>query len=152
MKLNYQFKHFHELSTSEFHDLVAVRLKAFVVEQNCSYLDLDGKDKKCYHAICRDGKGNIVATARVIPPGISYQESSIGRVVIDENYRGEGLGHELMIKCLDFITAEFGKVPIRISAQKYLESFYNVHLFFSTGKEYLEDGIPHLEMLYSPII
>jgi ElaA protein len=115
-------------------------------------LDLDGKDKKCYHAICRDGKGNIVATARVIPPGISYQESSIGRVVIDENYRGEGLGHELMTQCVDFIFAEFGKVPIRISAQKYLERFYNVHLFFSIGKEYLEDGIPHLEMLYSPIM
>jgi ElaA protein len=152
MKLNYQFKHFYELSASEFHDLLAVRLKAFVVEQNCSYLDLDGKDKKCYHAICRDGKGNIVATARVIPPGISYQDSSIGRVVIDENYRGEGLGHELMTQCVDFIFAEFGKVPIRISAQKYLERFYNVHLFFSIGKEYLEDGIPHLEMLYSPIM
>jgi ElaA protein len=152
MKLNYQFKHFHELSTAEFHDLIAVRLKTFVVEQNCNYLELDGKDKKCYHAICRDGKGNIVATARVIPPGISYHEVSIGRVVIDENYRGEGLGHELMTQCVDFILAEFGKVSIRISAQKHLERFYNFHMFFSTGKEYLEDGIPHVEMLFTPII
>jgi ElaA protein len=152
MKLNYQFKHFKELSTSEFHDLVAVRLKTFVVEQNCSYLDLDGKDKKCYHAICRDGQGNIVATARIIPAGLSYKEVSIGRVVIDEAFRGEGLGHDLMNECAHFIKEEFGNVPIRISAQKHLERFYNGHLFFSTGKEYLEDGIPHVEMLFTPIL
>jgi ElaA protein len=151
MKLNYEFKHFQELSTSEFHDIIAVRLKTFVVEQNCSYLDLDGKDKKCYHSICRDGKGNIVATARILPAGLSYPEVSIGRVVIDENLRGGGLGHELMNHCIHFIHAEFGMVPIRISAQKHLERFYNGHLFFSTGKEYLEDGIPHVEMLYTPI-
>lgn len=152
MKLNYQFKHFQELSTSEFHDIIAVRLKVFVVEQNCSYLDLDGKDKKCYHAICRDGKGKILATARIVPPGISYIEVSIGRVVIEETIRGEGLGHELMHHCIEFIHAEFGIVPIRISAQKHLEKFYNGHLFFSTGKEYLEDGIPHVEMLLTPLI
>ncbi len=152
MKLNYQFKHFQELSPSEFHDIIAVRLKVFVVEQNCIYQDLDGKDKKCYHAICRDEKGTILATARIVPPGISYEEVSIGRVVIDETIRGKGLGHELLRHCFKFIRAEFGIVPIRISAQKHLEKFYNSHLFLSTGKEYLEDGIPHLEMLHSPLI
>lgn len=150
MKLNYQFKHFRELTTSELHDIIAVRLKTFVVEQNCSYLDLDGKDKKCYHAICRDGKDDIVATARIVPAGISYNEVSIGRFVINEEFRGEGFGHELMKNCLSFVVEEFGTVPIRISAQKHLENFYNNHLFFSTQKDYLEDGIPHVEMLYTP--
>ncbi|MEN9302640.1 MAG: hypothetical protein RL264_1069 [Bacteroidota bacterium] len=150
MQLHYQIKYFSELSTSEFHDLVAVRIRSFVVEQNCPYLELDGKDKKSYHVICRDGKGNIVATARILPPGISYGEVSIGRVVINEEIRGEGKGHELMQQCMEFCKAEFGRVSVRISAQKHLEKFYAKHGFISTGKEYLEDNIPHVEMLFTP--
>jgi ElaA protein len=151
MNLNFQCKHFSELSVVEFHDIISVRLKTFVVEQNCVYQDLDGKDKKCYHLICRDGMGNIVATARILPPGISYGEVSIGRVVLQEELRGNGQGHELMNKCMAFCEKEFGRVPVRISAQKHLERFYNGHLFFSTGKDYEEDGIPHVEMLYTPL-
>ena len=151
MNLNFQCKHFSELSVVEFHDIISVRLKTFVVEQNCVYQDLDGKDKKCYHLICRDGMGNIVATARILPPGISYGEVSIGRVVLKEELRGNGQGHELMNKCMAFCEKEFGRVPVRISAQKHLERFYNGHLFFSTGKDYEEDGIPHVEMLYTPL-
>ena len=151
MNLNFQCKHFSELSVVEFHDIISVRLKTFVVEQNCVYQDLDGKDKKCYHLICRDGMGNIVATARILPPGISYGEVSIGRVVLQEELRGNGQGHELMNKCMAFCEKDFGRVPVRISAQKHLERFYNGHLFFSTGKDYEEDGIPHVEMLYTPL-
>lgn len=150
MILDWQIKHFSEITTSEFHDLVVLRMKAFVVEQNCSYLDLDGKDKKCYHLICRDGLGHVVATARLIPPGLSYKEVSIGRVVIDDKIRGMGKGHELMEKCMAFSKDEFGSVPIRISAQKHLETYYEKHGFKSTGKEYLEDDIPHVEMLFTP--
>ncbi len=150
MKLQFQFKIFSELSTSEFHDIIALRIKVFVVEQNCAYMELDGKDKKCYHVICRTGVGDIVATARIVPPGLSYNEISIGRVVMTEKLRGNGNGHLLMKQCLKFSKEEFGQVPIRISAQKHLESFYMAHEFISTGKEYLEDGIPHLEMLYNP--
>jgi len=152
MHLEWQVKHYPELSTNEFHDIIALRLKAFVVEQNCSYLDLDGKDKKCYHLICRDGFGNVVATARILPPGLSYSEVAIGRVVLDESIRGKGIGHELMKQSMQFAEAEFGKVPVRISAQKHLESYYNKHGFSSTGNEYLEDDIPHVEMLYIPLV
>ena len=151
MHLDWQVKYYPELTTNEFHDIIALRLKAFVVEQNCSYLDLDGKDKKCYHIICRDGFGKVISTARILPPGLSYSEVSIGRVVIDEASRGKGIGHELMVKCMAFAMDEFGKVPVRISAQKHLEQYYNKHGFTSTGKEYLEDDIPHVEMLNSPI-
>lgn len=150
MHLDWQIKHYPELTTNEFHDIIALRLKAFVVEQNCAYLDLDGKDKKCYHLICRDGLGKVVATGRILPPGLAYPEVAIGRVVIDETIRGNGIGHELMHKSMAFILEEFGKVPVRISAQKHLENYYTQHAFVSTGKEYLEDDIPHVEMLFTP--
>lgn len=150
MHLDWQVKHYPDLTTNEFHDIIALRLKAFVVEQNCSYLDLDGKDKKCYHLICREGFGKVVATARILPPGIAYSEVSIGRVVLDQEMRGKGIGHQLMEQSMKFINEEFGVVPVRISAQKHLENYYKTHNFISTGKEYLEDEIPHVEMLNSP--
>ncbi len=150
MHLDWQFKPYKELTLNEFHDLIALRLKAFVVEQNCSYLDLDGKDKKCYHMLLRDGKGDVIATARILPPGLSYEEVGIGRVVLNPDFRGTGVGIELMERCVKFVHEEFGVVPIRISAQKHLLSFYNKSGFVSTGKEYFEDEIPHVEMLLTP--
>jgi ElaA protein len=150
MHLDWQIKPYSELTTTEFHDIISLRLKAFVVEQNCTYLDLDGKDKKCYHLICRDGQGKVVATARILHPGASYPEVSIGRVVIDKSIRGNGVGHELMKKCMAYVVEEFGEVAIRISAQKHLEKYYEKHNFAFTGNEYLEDNIPHIEMLFSP--
>ena len=150
MHLDWQIKHYNDLSINEFHDIIALRLEAFVVEQNCAYLDLDGKDKKSYHLICRNGKGDVVATARVLPPGIAYKDAAIGRVVIEEEIRGHGIGHDLMDRCIQFAISEFGGAPIRISAQKHLEKYYEKHDFKSTGEEYLEDGIPHVEMLLVP--
>ena len=150
VNLNWQFKHYNDLLINEFHDIVALRIDVFVVEQNCSYQDLDGKDKKSYHLICRDGKGTMVATARILPPGLAYSDVSIGRIVTDQSIRNKGAGHELMRKSMQFIKEEFGAVPIVISAQSHLTSFYNQHDFIATGKEYLEDGIPHTEMIHKP--
>lgn len=148
MNTDWQIKHYRDLSLNEFHDIIALRLKVFVVEQNCPYLDLDGKDKKAYHLIARNGIGDLIATARILPPGVSYDDSSIGRVVIDETARGNGLGHKLMDECMNYALLEFGNSPIVISAQKHLEKYYNTHGFVSTGKDYLEDGIPHVEMKF----
>jgi ElaA protein len=145
--LNWQIKHFNDLSLTEFHDLIQLRIKVFVIEQNCPYQELDGKDKKSYHLICRNQKGDLVGTFRILPPGISYNEASIGRVVLDEKYRGTKNGHKMMEEALTFINKEFEKESVRISGQKYLEKFYEKHGFISTGKEYLEDGIPHVEMI-----
>lgn len=150
MHLDWQFKPYKELTLNEFHDIIALRLKTFVVEQNCTYLDLDGKDKKAYHLIVRDGKGDVIATARILHPGASYPEVAIGRVVLTADSRGNGIGIELMERCVQFVFEEFGKVPIRISAQKHLEQFYTKFGFESTGTEYLEDEIPHVEMLLTP--
>lgn len=150
MHLDWQIKHYRDLSLNEFHDIIALRIQAFVVEQNCPYQDLDGKDKKCYHAFCRDGKGNIISTARIVPPGLIYDSAAIGRVVIQEEFRGSGIGHDLIQECMNFCHLEFGNAAIRVSAQKHLENYYEKHHFVSTGKEYAEDGIPHVEMLYTP--
>lgn len=150
MNLSWQFKYFTELTTVEFHDLIALRLKAFVVEQHAKYVDLDGKDKKSYHMICRDGFGNIVATARIIPAGISYDEVSFGRLVVTEDLRKNNFGIELMNRCMQFIKEEFGDVAVRVSVQKHLEKFVSKFGFASTGNEYEEAGLPHVEMLYTP--
>lgn len=150
MNIEWQIKHYVDLSLNEFHDIIALRMQVFVVEQDCPYQDLDGKDKKSYHLIARNGKGDIIATARILPPGLAYPECAIGRVVIDEDNRGKGLGHDLMDECMKYALAEFGNSPILISAQKHLEKYYGHHKFESTGKEYLEDGIPHVEMKFVP--
>ena len=147
MYFEWQFKPYSELSTNEFHDIIGLRLQAFVIEQNCCYLDVDGKDKKAYHLLLRDGKGDLIGTTRILHPGVSYAEVAIGRVAIAAAYRGKGLGHELMRQCKQFIQDEFGIVPIRLSAQAHLENFYTSHGFVSTGKRYLEDEIPHVELL-----
>ena len=148
--LNWQFKHYNDLLLNEFHDILALRIQVFVVEQNCPYQDLDGKDKKCYHLICRNGKGDVVGTMRILPPGVSYEEVALGRIVLAESVRGEQQGHEMMKEAMTFSKEEFGDVAIKLSGQKHLEGFYNKHGFKSTGKEYLEDGIPHVEMIYTP--
>jgi ElaA protein len=149
MFFDWQIKPYSELNTNEFYDLAQLRQRVFVVEQNCPYLDLDGKDKKSYHVIGRDGKGNVVATARILHPGINYPEVSIGRVVIAGENRGSGLGNVLMQETINFCKEEFGDdVAIRISAQSYLLGYYQNHGFVSTGKQYLEDDIPHEEMIF----
>ncbi len=146
MHIDWQIKPFNELSLNEFHDLIALRIKVFVIEQNCPYQDLDGKDKKAYHVICRDGKGNIIATARILGAGISYPEVSIGRLVVDEGARKNKIGDTLIKKSLEFIHEEFGTVEVTISAQNHLEKFYSKHGFIKVSEPYLEDGIPHIKM------
>ena len=147
--MNYDFyvKRFDELTVDELHDLLALRIDVFVVEQNCPYPELDGKDKKAYHVIGTNAEGKVIATARILPSGISYDEVSIGRVASDFSFRGKGLGHQLMTCSMEYIKSRLGDGPVRISAQEHLEDFYGKHHFVSTGKKYLEDGIPHIEMI-----
>ena len=137
------------LSLDHFHDIIALRIKIFVIEQDCPYQDLDGKDKLAYHLFYTNNEGEVVAATRILPQNTSYTEVSVGRVVVDESCRGTGLGHLIMEESMNFIQVEFGPVDVRLSAQKHLENYYGKHGFKSTGREYLEDGIPHVEMLYT---
>lgn len=148
--LDWKFKHFNDLNLYEFHDILALRIKVFVVEQNCPYQELDGNDKKSFHLLCTKEEGNIVGTLRILPPGVQYKEVAIGRIVLDPSIRGKNHGHQMMDEALTFINEEYGNTPVKISGQKHLEAFYESHEFKSTGKEYLEDGIPHVEMIYNP--
>ncbi len=137
---------FSELSLQDWHDMLRLRIDVFVVEQNCPYPELDGKDPYCVHVFGKS-QGRVVAVTRIVPPGLSYPEVAIGRVAVSEEYRKYGIGRGLMLQSLREVQNRFGKVPVRISAQTYLRDFYGSLGFEETGKSYLEDGIPHIEML-----
>jgi len=147
MKIKWICKKFEDLSNYELYDLMVLRQEVFTVEQNCAYLDADGKDKYSYHVLGYDENNKAAACARIVYPGISYKEVSIGRVVSSLAHRRTGAGKELMRETLKAIEQIYGKVPVRISAQTYLLKFYSGFGFVSTDKEYMEDGIPHTEML-----
>ncbi len=146
MKLRWEWKSFDQLSADQLYTILTVRQEVFVLEQSCLYLDADGKDRRSFHLMGFD-EDNLVAYARIVEPGISYKEVSIGRILSSKKVRGTGSGKELMVQALGRIQKAYGDVPIRISAQSYLKEFYQQFGFEPTGKEYLEDEIPHMEML-----
>jgi len=148
MDTNWFCKRFSELTTKEFHDVIQLREEVFVVEQDCPYLDVDGKDIDALHVFGTSGE-QVIATARILPQGISYDEVSIGRVVVSPNARGKGIGVELMKEVMYQIEKRFGAIPVRISAQTYLLKYYAEFGFQQEGEPYLEDNIPHIQMLYS---
>ncbi len=137
----WEIKEWTELSTKEVENIFSLRSEVFVVEQDCVYQDIDGKDHKAKHVL---GKKNneIIAYARIFKPGDYFKEASFGRAVVKKTERGKGVGDELVINCLENIIEE----EIKISAQSYLKGFYGKHGFIAKGKEYLEDGIPHTAM------
>lgn len=149
MNIRWEIKKFEELSNVELYRIMQLRLEVFSVEQNCAYQDADGKDLKSVHLSGFDSSGDLVVYSRIVPAGISFKEISIGRVISSNKVRGTGAGKELMKKSIDFIKKEYGNVPIRIGAQCYLIKFYSSFGFEISGEEYLEDNIPHIEMLLS---
>ena len=146
MKLQFKIKRFNELSTSELYQLLQLRSEVFVVEQNCVYQDIDGKDEKALHLLGEiDHK--VVAYSRIFKANDYFENASIGRVAIAEKYRAQKWGHQLMQEAISGIENNFGIQSITISAQLYLKKFYESHGFVQIGETYLEDGIPHIEML-----
>lgn len=144
--LKWTLKPFQDLSLEELYAFGQLRQEVFIVEQNCPYLDFDGKDAACYH-LMGHLQGQLVAYARLVPPGVSYpQAASIGRVVSSPAYRGQGLGKALMKEALTATQHLWHQAPITISAQDYLLHFYESFGFVDSGKKYLEDNIPHTEM------
>ncbi|WP_115122988.1 GNAT family N-acetyltransferase [Marinirhabdus gelatinilytica] len=139
-------KKFEELTIYELYDILQLRSEVFVVEQDCVYQDIDGKDANALHVI---GKKNdtIVAYTRCFPPGIYFEEAAIGRVVVPEKERKFGYGHEIMEASVTAIEKKFRTKKIKLSAQTYLIQFYESHGFVTTGEGYLEDGIPHIAMV-----
>lgn len=151
MTVTFHCKHFAALNVEDLYEILALRQEVFVVEQNCVYLDSDGKDKQGWHIWGTDQTGKMVACARILPKGISYDNySSVGRVATALSIRGKGIGKILMREALEWSGQIFGGVPIKISAQQYLERFYSEFGFVQVGTSYLEDGIPHIPMVRQP--
>jgi len=149
MQLKWQLKQFSQLSPDELYQLLRLRSEVFVVEQKCIFLDTDNKDQDCWHLL--GWKSHLLAAStRLEPPGIAYDDMSIGRVVSSPQVRGKGIGRLLMIESIQHCYKLFGENPIRIGAQLYLEKFYKSLGFSTDGDIYLEDGIEHVEMLLVP--
>lgn len=145
MAIHWKIKRFEELSVNELYDLLRLRSEIFVVEQKCVYLDLDGKDKVALHLL-GEIEGKIVAYTRLFKAGISFDNASIGRVVVNANFRDRKWGHDLMRESIAGIKCHFGESQITIGAQLYLQKFYESHGFVQSSEMYLEDDIPHIEM------
>lgn len=143
----FKIKKFNELTTLELYNILALRAEIFVVEQECVYNDVDGKDLESIHIWLEDD-GIITAYVRVVAPGISYSEPSIGRVVVNPDYRNQGLAKKIVSEGIKYITETMKEPKITIGAQEYLIDFYSSFGFKRISETYIEDGIPHLDMQF----
>lgn len=145
--MNWNIKKFNQLKGEEIYKILALRNKIFIVEQECPYLDCDGKDLNSYHLFSEEN-GEVIAYLRILQKGVSYDEISIGRVSVKKIYRGKGIAREMMLKAIGFIENNLKEDAIKIQAQAYLIDFYSSLGFKAVSEEYLEDNIPHIDMLY----
>ena len=143
--IEFKIKRFNELSLQELYNLLQLRSEVFVVEQNCVYQDIDGKDSKAIHVI-GFYNGEIVAYTRIFDKGFYFDEASIGRVVVRPKYRDKKWGFQLMEVSISAVKEYFQETKITISAQQYLTKFYQSLGFVQTSEMYLEDDIPHIQM------
>ena len=139
-----EVKPWNELSRKEINDIFSLRSEVFIVEQECPYQDVDGKDKQADHVMLHIDN-ELVGYTRVFPENTYFKEASFGRAVVKKKHRGEGYGHLLVDKSLEHLKSK-KQSPIKISAQSYLKEFYASHGFLAKGDEYMEDGIPHTAM------
>ena len=146
MQLKWKYNFFNELGVDELYAILQLRNEVFVVEQNCVYQDADNKDAASYHLTGWEGN-TLAAYCRILPPELSFSEASIGRVVSSPAYRNTGCGRELMNEAILRTLAQFDCNTIRISAQLYLKKFYEQLGFTQVSETYMEDNIPHIEML-----
>lgn len=149
--LQIETKTFEELTTIELYEILQLRSEVFVVEQDCIYQDIDGKDEKALHILGKK-EGKIVAYTRCFAPNIYFEEAAIGRVVVKETQRKFGYGHEILKASIEEIQQRYQTTTIKLSAQQYLTHFYEAHDFQQIGEGYLEDGIPHIAMLRKPVV
>lgn len=146
--LEWQWCKLGELSAEQLYAVLAARVGIFIVEQNCAYQDLDGLDGDAEHLIAWSG-AEVAGYLRVLGPGTRFDDPSIGRIITTQAFRGSGLGREVVAKGIARTRQRYPGRPIRISAQKYLEKFYGDFGFATVSEPYLEDNIPHVEMVLS---
>jgi ElaA protein len=146
MQLTVTCKKFEDFSPFELYDLLRLRSEVFVVEQNCVFLDADNMDQECYHLTLHQ-QNSLVACARLVPPGLIYEEMSIGRIITSPEARGTGVGKQLVDIAIQECYNLFGNGPIKIGAQVYAIGFYELFGFVPSGEVYDEDGIDHVHMI-----
>ena len=139
---------FEELDLQELYEVLQLRSEVFVVEQDCVYQDIDGKDQNALHVLGYEAD-KLVAYTRIFSPGFYFTEAAIGRVLVREKYRKHNYGHEILRASIKAIEEKFKTSAIKLSAQTYLTRFYESHGFSQVGEGYLEDGIPHIAMVKS---
>lgn len=145
--LQWSWHRFAELSPEALYAILELRSRIFVVEQNCVFPDMDGRDRDCEHLCGWNESGALIAYLRLVPPGIKSSEAALGRVVVEQNARGTGLGRAVMVEGLKRCDALYPGKPIKVSAQQHLERLYNSLGFQAIAAPYLEDGIWHLDMI-----
>ncbi|MBX2860758.1 MAG: GNAT family N-acetyltransferase [Vampirovibrio sp.] len=146
--ITWHIKPFDDLTPLEVQRIHILRNEVFIVEQKCVYQDADKHDETSAHIMAWQ-ESELVATARLMPPGAVCEESSIGRVVTQPSVRGSGVGRELMAKSIEATLALYPNTAIRIGAQHYLQTFYESFGFVPVGETYMEDGILHIQMIFS---
>ncbi|WP_330111865.1 GNAT family N-acetyltransferase [Cetobacterium somerae] len=140
-------KKFNELTLEELYEILKLRSEVFVVEQNCIYNDIDGKDLTSSHIMIKEN-GKIKAYLRALQPGVSYEDASLGRVLVSPDARGKGYAKTIVTKGVEYILNNFNTTKITIGAQEYLKNFYSEIGFKPISEVYDEDGIPHLDMTF----
>ena len=141
------FKSYNELTKCELFDIYFIRQEVFIVEQNCVYQDIDQKDYYSYHLMAYDNE-SLIAYLRIVHPGISYDEPSIGRVLTKISHRRRGISKKIIQTAIQKVRDVYNHSNIRISAQEYLIPFYRSLNFVTVGEVYLEDDIRHIEMIH----
>lgn len=144
--IHWRLWQWNEWSNDLMYAAMQLRSAIFVVEQNCVFPDMDGLDSACTHLCGCDDRGRLLAYARLLAPGVKYDEASIGRVVTASEARGRKIGHALMAEAVRLSCERHPGVPIKIGAQRYLEGFYGSFGFQTISEPYLEDGIWHIDM------
>ena len=145
--IQWQCLFFDQLTTKQLYAILAARSEVFIVEQNCVYQDIDNIDLVCHHVIAWTEQGELAAYLRIVPPGEIFTEASIGRVITSKFARGTGIGKQLLVRGIEETQKIYPQDGLKIAAQQYLEKFYQGFGFKTVSDMYLEDGIPHVEMI-----
>ena len=142
--ISWEWKHYNELSKDMLYLILKIRQEVFVIEQDCNYLDADGIDRNSHHLL---GflDGDLIAYMRIVDQGQKCENISFGRILVKKEYRGDGIGRQLMQKAIDLFSSQHDYISM--SAQLYLLEFYKEFNFEPVGEEYLEDNIPHIKMI-----
>lgn len=149
--LSWRWDGFDGLTASELYAVLQRREEVFVIEQRCFYLDIDGLDTQCLHGRAMDHGGALAAYVRIVPPGLAFDEPSIGRVLVAPAWRGRGLGRVLMQQAVLATREAYPRSAIRISAQAHLTAFYRDLGFVAAGEVYDDAGIAHRDMLLDAV-